>query len=110
MHPPKLGKGAQCAPKGDVFSLSNVWLPVFHHFENGNVFTGSAGPFRYKITPNAVLIPPQKKELDYAASSIKAEYWHGPLSYEFSAIEGEKTFPMSQEGYAAMRTWLESQV
>ena len=88
--------------------MNTVWLPVFHHFENGNIFTGSAGLFRYKITPDAVLIPPQKKELDYAASSIKAEYWHGPLSYELSAIEGEKTFPMSPEGRAEMQAWLES--
>ena len=75
--------------------MSAVWLPVFHHFENGNVFTGSSGLFRYKITPSVVMVPPKNKEVDHAASSIKAEYWHGPLSYEFSEIEGEKTFPMS---------------
>ena len=68
--------------------MSAVFLPVFHHFENGNVFTGSCGLFRYKITPDAVMIPPKKKEVDYEASSIKAEYWHGPLSYEFSDLSG----------------------
>lgn len=89
--------------------MSNgIWLPVFHHFENGNIFTGSCGPFRFKITPNAVMVPPKNKEVDYAASSIKAEYWHGPLSYEFSDIEGEKTFPMSREGREEMLAWLES--
>ena len=86
--------------------MNTVWLPVFHHFENGNVFTGSAGLFRYKITPNVVMAT--QKEVDHAASSIKAEYWHGPLSYELSPIEGEKTFPMSQEGRAEMQAWLES--
>ena len=90
--------------------MSAVFLPVFHHFENGNVFTGSCGLFRYKITPDAVMIPPKKKEVDYAASSIKAEYWHGPLSYEFSEIEGEKTFPMSPEGREEMLKWLEEHV
>ena len=88
--------------------MSAVWLPVFHHFENGNVFTGSSGLFRYKITPSVVMVPPKNKEVDHAASSIKAEYWHGPLSYEFSEIEGEKTFPMSPEGRADMQAWLES--
>ena len=87
---------------------SVIWLPVFHHFENGNVFTGSSGPFRYKITPNVVMATP--KEVDHAASSIKAEYWHGPLSYEFSDIEGEKTFPMSPEGRTEMQAWLEAQM
>lgn len=86
--------------------MNEIYLPVFHHFENGNVFTGSCGPFRYKITPNVVKATP--KEVDHAASSIKAEYWHGPLSYEFSAIEAEKTFPMSPEGRAEMQSWLES--
>lgn len=85
--------------------MSAVFLPVFHHFENGNVFTGSAGSFRYKISPNVVMATP--KEVDHAASSIKAEYWHGLLSYEFSQIEGEKTFPMSREGHAEMQAWLE---
>ena len=90
--------------------MSAVWLPVFHHFENGNVFTGSCGLFRYKITPNAVMIPPKNKEVDYPASSIKAEYWHGSLSYEFSEIEGEQVLPMSHEGREEMQQWLESKL
>ncbi len=85
--------------------MSAVFLPVFHHFENGNIFTGSCGLFRYKITPNVVMATP--KEVDHAASSIKAEYWHGLLSYECSDIEGEKTFPMSPEGRTDMQSWLE---
>ncbi|MBR6119427.1 MAG: hypothetical protein IKQ04_03805 [Oscillospiraceae bacterium] len=87
--------------------MSALWLPVFHHFENGNIFTGSLGPFRYKITPSVVLSASNPKEVDHPASSIKAEYWHGPLSYEFSEIEGERTFPMSPEGRAEMQAWLE---
>jgi len=87
--------------------MSAIWLPVFHHFENGNIFTGSLGPFRYKITPNVVMSASNPKEVDHPASSIKAEYWHGPLSYEFSEIEGEKTFPMSPEGRADLLSWLE---
>ena len=87
--------------------MSALWLPVFHHFENGNIFTGSLGPFRYKITPNVVMSASNPKEVDHPASSIKAEYWHGLLSYEFSEIEGEKTFPMSPEGRADLLSWLE---
>lgn len=86
--------------------MSALWLPVFHHFENGNIFTGSCGAFRCKITPNVVMA--NAKEVDHAASSIKAEYWHGPMSYEYSDIEGEKTFPMSPEGRIEMQTWLEA--
>ena len=85
--------------------MNEIYLPVFHHFENGNVFTGSCGAFRYKITPKVVTAGP--KEVDHAASSIMAEYWHGPLSYELSAVEGERSFPMSPEGREEMRNWLE---
>ena len=81
-----------------------VYLPVFHHFENGNVFTGSLGAFRYQITPDIHM--KTQKEVDYEASSVKAEYWHGEMSYEFSSIEGEKTFALSREAYAEMRQWL----
>ena len=81
-----------------------VYLPVLHHFENGNVFTGSLGLLRYKITPNVVM--KNAKEVDLGASSIRAEYWHGQLCYAKSDIEGEATFPMSPEGREAMRLWL----
>ena len=64
--------------------------------------------FRYKITPDVIMATP--KEVDHAASSIKAEYWRGPLCYELSPIEGEKTFPMSPEGREEMQSWLESQM
>lgn len=84
----------------------HVFLPVLHHFENGNVFTGSCGALRYKITPKLVEI--SKKEVDLAASTILAEYWHGPLSYEMSRIESERTFPLSAEGREAMLAWLEA--
>ena len=83
---------------------AELWLPVFHHFENGNVFTGSAGDFRYKITPEVKMAT--QKEVDHAASSIKAEYWHGPMCYECSSIEAEKVFPMSIAGRAEMVAWL----
>ncbi|MBQ1372534.1 MAG: hypothetical protein IIY70_06330 [Oscillospiraceae bacterium] len=88
--------------------MSAVYLPVFHHFENGNIFTGSSGEFRYKITPTVVMAT--QKEVDHAASSIKAEYWHGPLCYELSEIEDEKVFPMSEQGRTDMLDWLESRV
>lgn len=88
--------------------MSTVYLPVFHHFENGNIFTGSCGAFRYKITPAIVMAT--QKELDYASSSIRAEYWHGPLCYECSQIEGEQTFPLSEQGRADMLVWLEGRL
>jgi hypothetical protein len=48
------------------------------------------------------------KEVDMEKSTIFAQYWYGPLCYEKSKIEGEKTFPMSEEGRLALKSWLES--
>lgn len=81
-----------------------IFLPVLHSFENNNIFTGSCEELRFKITPNVIMA--NAKEVDMEQSSIKAEYWHGNLCYEFSEIEAEQTFPMSEEGREAIRTWL----
>jgi hypothetical protein len=64
--------------------------------------------FRFKITPNVVKATP--KEVDFTASSITAEYWHGLFCYEKSEIEAKETFPMTEEGRNAMKAWLEANV
>ena len=85
-----------------------IYLPVLHSFENDNVFTGSCGSLRFKITPNVIKANP--KEVDMEASSITAEVWHGELCYEKSRIEAQQPFPMSPEGREAIRSWLEAQL
>ncbi len=88
--------------------MVDIYIPTLHTFAMNNVFTGSYGLLRFKITPNVVMAT--SKEVDYSASSIRAELWHGNLCYELSQIELERTFPMSQEGRKAMKTWLEENV
>jgi len=73
-----------------------------------NPFTGSCGAFRFRAVPNVVMKTP--KEVDMEASSISAEFWHGPYCYEKSTMEGAETFPMSEEGRLAMKAWLESNI
>lgn len=87
--------------------MGEIFLPVFHSFENGNVFTGSAGLFRYKITPQIVM--KTQKEVDFEASSMKAEVWHGLFCYDKSEIEGECVFPLSRGGYDELRAWIDEQ-
>lgn len=84
--------------------MNEIFLPTLHTFENGNVFTGSFGPLRFRAKPNVVM--KDAKEVDMEQSSITVEYWHGIFCYEKSEMEGEKTFPMSEEGREAMRNWL----
>ena len=88
--------------------MPDIFLPTLHTFAMKNPFTGSCGSLRFKIVPKVEMQTP--KEVDMAARSIFVEYWHGPLCYERSQIEGNATFPMSEEGRAAIKAWLEDKL
>lgn len=84
--------------------MKELFLPTLHTFENNNMFTGSWGDLRFRITPSITMKNP--KEVDMEASSMKAEYWHGPYRYEKSEIEAEQVFPLSDQGRQDMLEWL----
>ncbi len=88
--------------------MADIFLPTLHTFAMNNIFTGSCGPLRFRIAPKVVMATP--KEVDFQASSIYAQFWHGPFCYEKSEMEGENTFPMSEEGRLALKAWLESNI
>ena len=88
--------------------MKEVFVPTLHTFAMKNSFTGSCGSLRFKAVPTVVMKTP--KEVDMEASSITAEFWHGLYCYEKSEMEGKETFPMSEEGRAALKAWLESNV
>ena len=88
--------------------MADIYIPTLHTFAMNNPFTGSYGSLRFKIVPNVVKATP--KEVDFEASSISAEFWHGVLCYEKSVMEGRQTFPMTEEGRLGMKAWLEAQV
>jgi len=50
------------------------------------------------------------KEVDFEASTIKCEFWHGPFCYEKSTMEGMQVFPLTEEGRCEMKAWLESNI
>ena len=88
--------------------MGEVFIPTLHTFAMNNIFTGSCGAFRFRAAPNVVMAT--AKEVDFAASSIHCEYWHGPYCYEKSEMEGAADFPMSEEGRLAMKAWLEEHI
>ena len=88
--------------------MEKIFLPTLHTFAMNNIFTGSCGMFRFRAAPTVVKKNP--KEVDMEASTITAEFWHGPMCYEKSVMEGEATFPMSEEGREALKAWLESNI
>ena len=86
-----------------------IYLPTLHTFAMDNVFTGSAGLLRFKLSPRVVKAE-GGREVDMEKSGIRAELWHGLYCYEKSEIEAEKVFPMSEEGRSQMLSWLEEHI
>ena len=88
--------------------MADLFIPTLHTFAMKNTFTGSSGLFRFRAKPNVVM--KTAKEVDFEASTITAEYWHGIFCYEKSQMEDERTFPLTEEGRAEMKAWLESNI
>lgn len=88
--------------------MAELFLPTLHTFAMNNIFTGSCGAFRFRAAPEVVMKSP--KEVDFQASSILAEFWHGPFCYEKSTVEGRQSFPLSEAGRADMKRWLEENI
>ena len=88
--------------------MEQIYLPTLHWFAMKNPFTGSCGAFRYRIVPNVIMAT--AKEVDFDQSTMEAEYWHGPFCYEKSEMEGKESFPLREEGRAAMKAWLEEHI
>ena len=88
--------------------MKELFIPTLHTFAMNNIFTGSCGLFRFRAVPNVVMKTP--KEVDFDASTIYAEFWHGLFCYEKSEMEGNATFPLTDEGREEMLAWLESKI
>ena len=88
--------------------MAELFIPTLHTFAMNNIFTGSSGLFRFRAVPKVVMKTP--KEVDFEASTIEVAYWHGLFCFEKSEMEGESTFPMTEEGRLAMKAWLDSKI
>ena len=88
--------------------MAEIFIPTLHTFAMGNVFTGSHGDLRFKISPEVV--KKSAKEVDFEASSIFVEVWHGLYCYEKSEIQAKKQFPMSDEGRNEILSWLRDNI
>lgn len=72
----------------------DLYVPNYMSFHNDNIFLGSYKGMRFKLSPNV------------EEETIHGEYWFGPLCYELSEMDGEETFPMTDEGIAEMTQWV----
>ena len=88
--------------------MKELFIPTLHTFAMNNIFTGSCGLFRFRAEPKVVMAT--AKEVDFGQSTIEVKYWHGLFCYEKSTMEGEVTFPLTEEGRLAMKQWLEERI
>lgn len=88
--------------------MSELFIPTLHTFAMKNTFTGSVGLFRFRIQPKVEM--KTAKEVDFDASSMFAEFWHGLYCYEKSDMEGQATFPLSEKGREDMIAWLQANI
>lgn len=88
--------------------MAELFIPTLHTFAMNNIFTGSSGLFRFRAKPNVIMAT--AKEVDFGQSTIHAEFWHGLYCYEKSEMEGQQTFPMTEEGRLSMKKWLEEHI
>lgn len=88
--------------------MDDFFIPTLHTFAMKNIFTGSVGAFRFKITPEIKMKTP--KEVDFDTSFVLAEYWHGPYCYEKSTVEGNETFALTEDGRLEMISWLREHI
>ena len=88
--------------------MVDIYLPTLHWFAMKNPFSGSCGELRFFIKPKVEMAA--AKEVDFAASSLIAKIWHGPYCLEKSVVEGEKSFPLSEEGRSELKAWLEASI
>ena len=88
--------------------MEKIFVPTLHTFAMNNIFTGSNGLFRFRAVPKVVMLNP--KEVNFDDSTIFVEYWHGLFCYEKSEMEGQQSFPLTEEGRSAMIAWLESNI
>lgn len=75
--------------------MTDFFLPLLSHFQNGNPWSASAGRLRFRILP------------DREAGSLTAEVWEGPWAYEYSTVEATHAFPLTEAGLAQLPPWLE---
>ena len=76
--------------------MPDMFFPVLSHFQNGNPWSASLGRLRFRIIPSG----------EDKNAILTAQVWEGPWAFEFSSVEEEKVFPLTQEGLDQLPVWL----
>ncbi len=71
-----------------------IRLPTLLFFQNGNGWKGSSGLLCFSV------LPAQEERLP-------VEVWCGPFCRELSQVDDRREFPLSAQGLAELKAWLE---
>lgn len=77
--------------------MDELYLPTLSHWQHGNGWTGGLGPARFRVTVSGGDSP-----------EMLVEAWTGPNCRELSRVERTAAFPVTEDGLAQMRSWLET--
>ena len=78
-----------------------ITFPTLMFFQNGNGWKGSSGLLRFRIEPFI------KHNEDDEEKFLPVVVWCGPFCQELSQMDERTEFPLSVEGLAAIKAWLE---
>lgn len=84
--------------------MKPIELPTLGYFKNGNGYLGSAGLLRFQLE-NLLALP----DKDARKSELVAVLWQGPFSRPYAQELGRETFPIDEEGLAALKAHLNAQ-
>lgn len=79
--------------------MDRIFVPTLSHWQLGNFWSGSFGRASYHVAPET--------GEEGGEGRLFVQAWTGPGCYEISHAERTAYFPITEEGLAAMRAWLE---
>lgn len=86
--------------------MAEYFMPVLSHFQNENPWSACAGRLHYWITP--VIPKDENRKPVFEGATLEVQVWEGPWERSLSVIEETKTFPLTEEGIAAIPAYLEA--
>lgn len=78
---------------------SHFYLPNLYTFQNGNAFYGSYRGLRFYIKP----------EEQEGEKVFSCQVWYGEFCLAESQVVDTAVFPLDEEGYGHVLTWLDVQ-
>lgn len=71
--------------------MDGIFLPTLHTFAMNNIFTGSLGPFRFRIVPKVVMWNPKEVNMDESSMGGGILAW--PVLLRKEPDGGQPVFP-----------------